>query len=336
MRAPYADSPATAAALAPLAGRFGSRLRAAGVDRLRSDELVTLQINVGRKCNQACRHCHVDAGPLRTEMMPDEVVAACLDFLARAPRVATLDITGGAPELHARFRELVTRARGLGRAVIVRHNLTVQGEPGQADLPEFFAQQRVEVVSSLPHYTREATDRQRGRGVYEASLAGLRRLNEVGYGRGDGLVLTLVSNPVGAFLPPRQEDLERDTRAHLLREHGLVFDRLFTLTNMPISRFAAWLRQAGQHEAYLDRLGAAFNAGTLPSLMCRGLVSVGYDGQLYDCDFNQMLDLALADGAPRTIFGLDPASLEGRAIRVDDHCLGCTAGAGSSCGGALT
>ncbi len=328
---------ATCALSAPTrAGRFQARLRAAGVSGLRSGALTTLQINVGRKCNQACRHCHVDAGPLRTEMMPDAVVEACLGLLARAPRITTLDVTGGAPELHPRFRELVERARALRRGVIVRHNLTVQAEPGQHDLPEFFARHAVEVVSSLPHYTREATDRQRGRGVYEASLHGLRRLNQVGYGQGRGLLLTLVSNPVGAFLPPRQEDLERDTRAHLLSVHGVVFDRLFTITNMPISRFAAWLRQAGQHEAYLDKLEAAFNAATLPGLMCRSLVSVGYDGQLYDCDFNQMLDLGLADGLARTVFDVDPTALEQRPVRIDDHCLGCTAGAGSSCGGALT
>lgn len=317
------------------AARFRACLATAGVDELRAGALTTLQINVGRKCNQACRHCHVDAGPLRTEMMPDDVLEACLGVLARAPRLATLDITGGAPELHARFREIVARTRALGRHVIVRHNLTVQFEPQQDELPEFFAAHGVEVVSSLPHYTREATDRQRGRGVYEQSLRALRRLNELGYGRGDGLVLTLVSNPVGAFLPPRQEDLERDTRAYLASAHGIAFDRLFTITNMPISRFAAWLRQAGQHDTYMDRLGAAFNAATLPGLMCRSLVSVGYDGRLYDCDFNQMLDLGLVDGAPATIFGLDPAALEGRLVRIEDHCLGCTAGAGSSCGGAL-
>ncbi len=238
-------------------------------------------------------------------------------------------------ELHPRFRELVARARALARQVIVRHNLTVQFESGQESLPEFFAEQGVEVVSSLPHYTAEATDRQRGRGVYERSLAALRRLNACGYGHGDGRLLTLVSNPVGAFLPPRQEDLERDARAFLLREHGVVFDRLITLTNMPIARFAAWLRQVGQHEIYLDRLEAAFNAATLPGLMCRSLLSVSYDGRLYDCDFNQMLDLGLADGLPASVIGLDPLALEGRLVRVADHCLGCTAGAGSSCGGAL-
>jgi radical SAM/Cys-rich protein len=277
----------------------------------------------------------VDASPARTEMMPDEVVEACLDALARHPSIGTLDVTGGAPELHPRFREIVGRARGLGRQVMVRHNLTVQGEPGQADLPAFFAAHGCEVVCSLPHYTAEATDRQRGRGVYEASIAGLRALNAEGYGRGAGLVLTLVSNPVGAFLPPRQADLERDTREHLAARHGVLFDRLHTITNMPIARFAEWLRRAGLYEEYLERLEAAFNAATIRGLMCRSLLSVGWDGRLHDCDFNQMLGLGLGNGGPPTIHGLDARVLWSRPIRTGEHCFGCTAGAGSSCGGAI-
>jgi radical SAM/Cys-rich protein len=315
--------------------RLRARLGSAGIGELRAVSVATLQVNVGKKCNQACRHCHVDAGPLRTETMGDEVFEACLELLRRAPEIATLDVTGGAPELHPRFRELVVRGRALGRELIVRHNLTVQFEPGQAELPEFFASQGVEVVCSLPHYTPEATDRQRGRGVYEASVRALLALNGAGYGRGDGLRLTLVSNPVGAFLPPRQADFERDTREHLRAAHGIVFDRLITITNMPIARFDAWLRQTGQRESYLDRLEAAFNPATVAGLMCRSLISVGYDGRIYDCDFNQMLDLGLSDGLPASIVGLDPRRLRERVIRTADHCLGCTAGAGSSCGGAL-
>ncbi|HET7293331.1 MAG TPA: arsenosugar biosynthesis radical SAM (seleno)protein ArsS [Vicinamibacteria bacterium] len=315
------------------ARRFAARL---GGQDLRSLRVTTLQVNVGKKCNQACRHCHVDASPARTEMMPDAVFEACLDVLARHPALETLDVTGGAPELHPRFREMVARARGLGRRVMVRHNLTVQREPGQGGLPEFFAGSRCEVVCSLPHYTQEATDRQRGRGVYDASIAALRRLNEAGYGRGDGLVLTLVANPVGAFLPPRQEDLERDMRAHLGERHGIAFDRLFTITNMPIARFAEWLDRAGLHDDYMARLEGAFNPGTLDGLMCRTLVSVSWDGRLHDCDFNQMLDLGLSEERPQTIFGLDLERLAGRRIRTADHCFGCTAGAGSSCGGAIT
>jgi radical SAM/Cys-rich protein len=315
--------------------RFGERLLSASGSPLSASEVKTLQINVGRKCNQACRHCHVDASPQRTEMMSDEVVDACLRVLAQAPGLETLDITGGAPELHARFREMVERARALGRAVIVRHNLTVQFEPGQEGLPEFFAAQKAEVVCSLPHYTPESTDRQRGDGVFEKSIRGLRALNAVGYGRGGDLVLTLVSNPVGAFLPPRQEDLERDTREHLRSTYGVEFDRLFTITNMPIARFAAWLRRADLYDEYMERLRAAFNGSTVPSLMCRHLVSVGYDGRLFDCDFNQMLELELQPGLPRDVRDLDIRALAARPIATGDHCYGCTAGAGSSCGGSL-
>ena len=314
--------------------RFEARLPAA--DGLRSRRPSTLQVNVGKRCNQACRHCHVDASPLRTEEMPDAVVEACLEVLARYPGIETLDVTGGAPELHPRFREMVARGRALGRRVIVRHNLTVQMEPGFSDLPSFFAGMGVELVCSLPHYTEDATDRQRGRGVFARSIEGLRALNAVGYGRCRELVLNLLANPVGAFLPPRQEDLERDARARLLDEHGVVFDRLLTITNMPIARFADWLRRGGQYEAYLDRLEAAFNPATVEGLMCRDLVSVGYDGRLHDCDFNQMLEMGLDASAPASIHEFDLGRLERRPVRTGDHCLGCTAGAGSSCGGSLS
>ena len=317
------------------AARFGRRLAGHGAE-LRAAAAATLQINVGKKCNQACRHCHVDAGPLRTELMPDAVFEASLDVLARHPQLQTLDITGGAPELHPRFREMVARARALQRKVMVRHNLTVQFEEGHGDLAEFFAANRCEVLSSLPHYTEDATDRQRGRGVYQKSIEALRRLNGAGYGRGGGLVLNLVSNPVGAFLPPHQADLERDTRTYLGDHHGVVFDHLFTITNMPIARFADWLRRSGRYDDYMDRLEAAFNAATLPGLMCRSLISVSWDGRLFDCDFNQMRELGLEPGAPATVFALELQDLEGRRVRTADHCLGCTAGAGSSCGGALT
>jgi len=315
-------------------GRFRKRLDALRQE-LRAETVQTLQLNLGRICNQACRHCHVEASPARTELMSDEVLEACLDVLARHSAIATLDITAGAPELHPRFRELVERGRALGRTVLVRHNLTVQFEPGQEGLPEFFARHAVEVISSLPHYLEDRTDQQRGRGVFEKSIRALRALNAVGYGRGAGLKLTLVANPVGAFLPPSQSDLERDMRDYLSREYGVAFDQLFTITNMPIGRFAEWLRRAGLYEEYLCKLDLAFNPRTLTSVMCRSLVSVNYDGRLHDCDFNQMLDVELSEGCPRTIFDFNREALAARLIRVGDHCLGCTAGGGSSCGGAL-
>lgn len=315
--------------------RFAARV-AEGHGELRATQVDTLQINVGKRCNQACRHCHVDASPTRTEVMPDDVVDSCLDVLARHPELKTLDITGGAPEIHARFREMVTRAREMGRHVMVRHNLTVQGEEGQGDLPQFFAENRCEVVCSLPHYTAEATDRQRGRGVYEASIDGLKALNAVGYGRGQGLLLNLVSNPVGAFLPPPQEDLEHGTRDYLQAQHGIVFDHLFTITNMPIARFAQWLDRAGIYDEYMKRLQRAFNPATVDGLMCRNLISVGWDGRIFDCDFNQMLEMELGGEEPLSIHGLDVNALAGRKILTADHCFGCTAGSGSSCGGAIS
>jgi radical SAM/Cys-rich protein len=318
----------------PAPDRFAARV-AEVHGELRASAIDTLQVNLGKRCNQACRHCHVDASPTRTEVMPDDVVDACLDTLAREEALRTLDITGGAPELHPRFRDMVVQARRQGRHVMVRHNLTVQSEGGQDDLARFFADQGCEVVCSLPHYTAEATDRQRGRGVYEASIKGLEALNAEGYGRGSGLVLDLVANPVGAFLPPAQEDLERDTREFLESEHGIVFDHLFTITNMPIARFARWLDRAGLYEEYMERLEQAFNPATIPALRCRTLISVGWDGRIFDCDFNQMLEIESGGSGPLTIHGLDTRALANRLIQTADHCFGCTAGAGSSCGGAI-
>jgi len=319
----------------PLARSFEAALDGAGLFPLVATGIEVLQINVGRKCNQTCRHCHVDAGPDRTEMMPPDVVEACLRVLA-GTTIPTLDVTGGAPELHPDFRAIVERAVALGRRVIDRCNLTVTRLPNYRWVPPFLAEHRVEVTASLPYFQGRQTDAQRGEGVFEESVAALRELNALGYGRpGSGLVLNLVTNPVGAFLPPDQRAAERDWKRELERRHGIVFDRLFTLTNMPISRFLEHLEEKGQTEAYLVRLAQGFNPAAAAGVMCRSTLSVAWDGTLYDCDFNQMLDLPLNPGQPHTIREFDPTRLGARPIALGPHCFGCTAGAGSSCGGAV-
>ncbi len=320
----------------PLGGDFDRHLARAGLHPLRATGIDVLQVNVGKVCNQTCRHCHVDAGPDRPETMSPEVAAACLRALA-ATDIPTVDITGGAPELAPVFRGLVEEARRLGRHVMDRCNLTILLAAPFADLPQFLARHEVEVVCSLPHYRRFSTDRQRGEGVFERSIEALRRLNAVGYGRpGSGLRLVLVTNPVGAFLPGGQASLEAEWKAALEREHGVVFDALYAITNMPISRFLEWLLASGNLQGYLERLVTAFNPAAAAGVMCRTTLSVGHDGRLYDCDFNQMLGLEVGHGAPRTIFDFELAALERRRITTRRHCFGCTAGAGSSCGGATT
>jgi radical SAM/Cys-rich protein len=311
-----------------------SALAATGLFPLRPTGLDILQINVGKRCNQTCRHCHVDAGPDRVDIMPRAVFEACLSFLKRA-RIPTLDVTGGAPELHPDFREIVTRARALGAHVIHRCNLTAMLLPNYSDIPELLAEHTVEVIASLPYYQARETDAQRGEGVFQESLVGLRRLNALGYGKGAGLVLNLVTNPVGTYLPGNQTALEHDWKHELGRRYDIQFDHLYTITNMPVSRFLAFLEENGRTEEYLTRLVNAYNPAAATRVMCRGLVSVGWDGTLYDCDFNQMLDLPLADGAPRTIFEAGLVGLADREIAVGPHCFGCTAGAGSSCGGTI-
>jgi radical SAM/Cys-rich protein len=313
---------------------FEDAVAGCGHAPLRAAAISTLQINLGKRCNQACRHCHVDAGPDRREVMPPHVVDACLSFLD-ASDIPTLDITGGAPEMHPSFRDIVRRARAAGRHVMDRCNLTITQLPNYSDLPAFLADYRVEVIASLPSFAARLTDTQRGSGVFEASIAALRRFNELGYGiDGSGLLLHLVTNPVGAFLPGSQTALEVDWKRELHRRHGVTFNRLYTITNMPISRFLQFLIDSGNLQGYMDRLAGAFNPAAVDGLMCRNTLSVGWDGQLYDCDFNQMLELGTADEAPRTIFDATPAALAGRRIVVGPHCFGCTAGAGSSCGGA--
>jgi radical SAM/Cys-rich protein len=313
---------------------FDEKLAAHGL-ALRAGRVETLQVNVGKLCNQACKHCHVDASPARTEIMTRETAVQVLDAVRRF-QIPTLDITGGAPELNPSFRHLVAEARRAGAHVMVRHNLTVMFEPGQEDLPEFFREHSVEVVSSLPYFLEQQTDAQRGRGVFEKSIEALRRLNAVGYGReGGALKLNLVYNPVGAFLPPAQDAIENDFKRELLSRYGVTFDSLYTITNMPIRRFLEYLRRSGNEERYMRKLVEAFNPATVEGLMCRTLVSVDWTGRLFDCDFNQMLELGVADELPQTISDFDPSRFGGREVMTGAHCFGCTAGAGSSCGGAV-
>jgi radical SAM/Cys-rich protein len=304
------------------------------------EETRTLQVNVGKLCNQACHHCHVDAGPKRTEIMTGEVAARIVQLLGQSPTVEVVDITGGAPELNPNFSWLVTETRKRGRHVIDRCNLTVLFQPGMEYVPRFLAEHQVEIIASLPCYTAENVDKQRGRGVFEKSIRVLQILNRMGYGLPDSpLVLNLVYNPLGAFLPPAQERLEADYKKQLRQNFGIEFHRLFTLTNLPIKRFAAFLHLNGQYAAYMSLLVNHFNAQTLPKLMCRSLVSVGWDGKLYDCDFNQMVDIGMspAPGMPGlTVWGVESFSgLTGQRISTGSHCFGCTAGAGSGCGGTL-
>jgi radical SAM/Cys-rich protein len=319
--------------------RFDAQLRAHGLAPLQARAVTTLQVNLGKLCNQACRHCHVDAGPHQTapQVNMGEAVAADVARVLAAGGIAVLDLTGGAPELNPHFRGLVRVAHAHGVKVMDRCNLSVLLQPGQEDLADFLAAHRVEVAASLPFHRQDRTDRQRGAGVFEASLEGLRRLNRLGYGDGrSGLVLNLVSNPVGAYLPGNQSELEADYKRELGQRHGITFDRLFCLTNMPIARFLDWLRRHGREAEYMTQLVQAFNPTAVTGVMCRDLVSVGSDGTLYDCDFNQMLGIGVDAAAPRRLRDFDAGALATRRIATGTHCLGCTAGAGSSCGGALT
>jgi radical SAM/Cys-rich protein len=314
---------------------FAQTLAQSGKSPLLADGIQVLQVNVGKLCNQTCRHCHVDAGPERREVMSQETMALCLDALIRAD-IPILDITGGAPELNPHFRWLVTEARDRGRHVIDRCNLTILLAQGHDDLPEFLASNRVEIVASLPCYLAENTDNQRGDGVFDKSIAALRILNALGYGRPEsGLILTLVHNPLGPSLPPPQPALEASYCRELSQRFGIVFNRLFTITNMPISRFLEDLIRAGRLSEYLAKLVSAYNPEAVAGVMCRTTLSVGWDGRLYDCDFNQMLELDLAPGLPRHIRDFDAAALSRRFIVTAQHCYGCTAGSGSGCQGAI-
>ncbi|MCB0344764.1 MAG: arsenosugar biosynthesis radical SAM protein ArsS [Bdellovibrionales bacterium] len=303
-------------------------------------EISTLQVNITKLCNQACRHCHVDASPKRKEAMTRAHIETCLQILESHKQIATLDITGGAPELHPDFDFMVIGARRMGKHVIARHNLTVQldGHPitGESKeyLPQFYADNTVEVVSSLPYYEEYFTDKQRGSGVFAKSITALQRLNAAGYGINEKLKLNLVYNPAGAFLPGEQSALERKFKQELKAKFNVVFNELYVITNMPIHRFKKQLKQLGQFENYMTKLVNAFNPSAAQNVMCRSLISVGFDGQLYDCDFNQMLDLQVAQTEPMTLDNFNYEELLKRRIVFGSHCFGCTAGSGSSCGGA--
>ena len=299
--------------------------------------LDTLQVNLGYQCNQSCLHCHVNAGPNRTEMMQADMLALIPQVLS-ARRITTLDLTGGAPELNTGFRALVQSARALGVRVIDRCNLTILFEPGQEDLAEFLASQQVEIVASLPCYSSDNVDRQRGDGVFDKSIAALQKLNALGYGvEGSGLVLNLVYNPQGPALPPNQQTLQTDYKRELLSQFGVVFNALFALTNMPIQRFGSTLVSKGTFDTYMDLLKGSFQQGNLEGVMCRSMVSVDWQGWLSDCDFNQQLGLPLGTtGVQRHLRDLLKTGLDEQAIRVAGHCYGCTAGQGSSCGGVVS
>lgn len=313
---------------------FDDALRASGLGLLTRAPLSELQVNLGRLCNQACSHCHVDAGPKRKEIMSWEIMTRILSWFEKA-RLPSVDITGGAPELNPHFRRFVGEFMDLGAHITSRCNLTVLFEPEQEDLARWYAHRRIRLVCSLPCYSKKKVDEQRGIGVFNKSIEALRLLNRHGYGLDEGLIVDLVYNPGGAVLPPAQEQLEADYKTRLFDGFGIRFNRLLTLTNLPINRFAHYLRRTGQTQSYQRLLVDNFNPKSISNLMCRHLLSVDWLGQVYDCDFNQMLALPLGDGGPTYLWELDPYEIKDASIAVDRHCFGCTAGSGSSCGGAL-
>jgi radical SAM/Cys-rich protein len=334
----FADSDETPRLTLPMPD-FTATLARHGLVLRRSAAPRVLQLNVGKLCNLTCSHCHVNAGPARKEIMSRETVDRILDWQRRA-RLPVVDLTGGAPEMMPAFRHLVTELRGGDAEVTIidRCNLTILLEPGYEDMAEFLRAQRVEIVASMPCYSAENVNAQRGEGVFEASIAALQRLNGLGYGRVDGLPLHLVYNPVGALLPGPQAELEADYKRELRAHFGIEFHRLYTITNLPVSRFASWLRHQGRQEAYLELLVNAFNPATVAGLMCRDTINVGWEGELFDCDFNQMMGMrmeAVVGRGVRYLWELDAGALAGAAVATAPHCFGCTAGAGSSCGGSL-
>lgn len=316
--------------------RFRNQIAESGHAPLCSDRIEILQVNLGKLCNMTCSHCHVDAGPDRREIMEPPEIEACIDVLKQHPQITTLDLTGGAPEMNPQFRRIVSEARKLNRHVIDRCNLTILLAKGFEYLPEFLAENQVEIIASLPCYLEENTDSQRGEGAYSKSIQALLKLNELGYGKPDsGLTLTLVYNPTGQTLPPDQQQLESDYRRELEQRFSIVFNRLFTITNMPVSRYLDYLMRIGEYESYMDTLVGAFNPAAIDGLMCRNTLSVSWDGRLYDCDFNQMLELEVNTSANRSIHQFDYEALSKREIILGQHCYGCTAGCGSGCQGAI-
>ena len=336
---PLADPKQQLAVLHPggNASSFKRKLADAGYEKLTSNRIEILQVNLGKLCNMTCEHCHVDAGPDRREIMQRSEIDACINVLTDHPHIKTLDLTGGAPEMNPHFREIVTAAKRLDRHVIDRCNLTILLAKGFEYLPEFLAEHQVEIVASLPCYLEENTDAQRGEGAYSKSIEALLKLNELGYGkRGTGLTLTLVFNPVGPSLPPDQTELETAYRRELQSRFGIQFNRLFTITNMPVSRYLEYLLRTGDYGDYMKKLADAFNPGAVDGLMCRNTLSVGWDGQVFDCDFNQMLELNVNEKCSSSIHEFDYDALSSREIVIGKHCFGCTAGSGSGCQGAIT
>lgn len=317
--------------------KFREKLKEIDLFPLKPTSIKIFQMNVGYMCNMTCKHCHVDAGPDRKEIMSKKIFEQCLAAL-RNSDVSTVDLTGGAPEMNPHFKWFVEEVSKLGKHIIVRSNLTIlTTAPKYQALPEFFAKHKVEVTCSLPFYNKSRTDRQRGEGTYDKSIEALKKLNEVGYGKaGTGLELNLVYNPVGAFLPASQESLENDFKQQLRRKNDITFNNLFTITNLPISRFLNFLLMSDNLDEYMERLITAFNPAAAKGVMCRDTISIGWDGQLYDCDFNQMLEMPVDEKSPRYISEWNELKLNNRKIQINQHCFGCTAGAGSSCGGATT
>lgn len=314
--------------------KFEEKLDDIGLFPLKPTGVEIFQMNVGYMCNMTCKHCHVDAGPDREEIMTKETFEQCLDAL-RATDIQTVDLTGGAPEMNPHFRWFVEEVSKLGKHVIVRSNLTILTTNKFSDLPEFFKKHKVEVTCSLPFYSKSRTDRQRGKGTYDKSITALKRLNEIGYGKEEsGLMLNLVYNPVGAFLPGDQSEIKAEFKRELKRTHDIEFNDLYTITNLPISRFLNFLLMSGNLEEYMDKLIESFNPAAAMGVMCRNTISIGWDGRMYDCDFNQMLEMEIHEDSVQHIKDFNLSSLNNRVIMINQHCFGCTAGAGSSCGGA--